>query len=87
LLAQVDKLERDDFVAKMKTIPPHTSEKRELMMQRKKQTNEALYKKHQIAQAMEQMRITNKWGNLEAVLNGTGKKKKKKKKSDSLPSL
>jgi len=31
-LAKVDKLERDDFVAKMETTPPHTSDERKLMV-------------------------------------------------------
>ena len=65
-------------------------EKMDLMNKRKQQTTDALKRKHEIAMAMEQMRISNKFGNLESLLKGKKGKKKKKKKSaggDTLPSL
>ena len=32
MTAQVDRLERDDFIAKIETAPPHTSDERRLLI-------------------------------------------------------
>merc|ERR1712054_644666 len=54
------------------------AEKQALIKQRKQAQLDSLLRKHRITQAMEQMRVTNKWSNVD--LAGGGSKKKKKKK-------
>ena len=98
-LSNVQRIKRIDEFVRLQTLQKIADddersnriaqEKRDLMNRRKKQTTDALKRKHEIAMAMEQMRISNKFGNLEALLKGKKGKKKKKKSAagDTLPSL
>jgi len=99
-LSNVQRIKRIDEFVRLQTLQKIADdddrssriaqEKMDLMNKRKQQTTDALKRKHEIAMAMEQMRISNKFGNLESLLKGKKGKKKKKKKSaggDTLPSL
>ena len=65
-------------------------EKQQLLEQRKMAALTSLMQKHKITTAMDQMRISNKWGSLDKLIDGPGNKKIKKKgdpNAESLPSL
>jgi hypothetical protein len=66
-------------------------EKQQLLEQRKMAALQSLMQKHKITTAMDQMRISNKWGSLDKLIDGPAKKGKKGAGDDpngeSLPNL
>lgn len=95
-LSNVQRIKRIDEFVRLQTLQKIQddddrserikAEKGMLIRQRKQAQLDSLLRKHQITQAMEQMRVTNKWTNIDVG----GKKKKKKKRirsSTSLPQL
>ena len=63
------------------------AEKKFLAEQRKSTAHDAFLRKSRVREAMEQMRVTNKFVNLDHIAEGTDKKRKKKSlsRSESAP--
>merc|ERR1712070_472454 len=95
-LSNVQRIKRIDEFVRLQTLQKIQDdderserikmEKNMLIKQRKQAQLDALLRKHKITQAMEQMRVTNKWTDIDL---GAKKKKRKKKmrSSTSLPQL